>query len=210
MNDQDSNKDRDNICCENGDCCATTATGGGWKTIVFTVIIILAVGVAGYSLFLREPNSTASGCDPATCTTTNCDAATSCLPKTTTGGGSNNAVKDFDEQLKDLDLAVLLFIYNDDQISRDDFTAVKQATRSFDKRGIKSRVSIVYYEDRLFRTGLKRFGISRLPALVLYTKSGSETMVVDNLTIDAILDSYDNISASSGTNDKKPMESSGT
>jgi hypothetical protein len=209
MNDPDNKKGRDDICCDGGDCCATKSPKSGWKTIVFTFIIVLALGVAGYSLFLKDPKLSGSACDPATCTSANC-AAPSIIPSgATTGIGSKTAVMDFDEQLVKVDVAIILFVFNDDQISRDDFTAVKEATRDLDKRGVKSLVSMVSYGDPLFKTGLERFGISRLPALVLHTKSGSHMMVAENLSIDTVLNSYDNIASSAGVYDKTTRVSSG-
>ncbi len=211
MTDENDNKNRDDICCEGGDCCTPTSSGGGWKTIVFTAIIILAVGVAGYSLFLREPNPAASGCDPATCSSTSCDAATSCntaisgIPQITIGGESIDAVNDLDNRPTGVDVAILLFLYSDYQISRDDFIVIKQATRLLDKKGVKSRVFKIFYEDPQFRPGLERYGISRLPAIVLRTDFGSELLSVDNLTTDVILKSYENISEYT----KKTEKSSG-
>jgi hypothetical protein len=187
MNDRENKKGRDDI---------------GWKTIVFTFIIVLALGVASYSLFLKDPKSSGSACDPATCTSADCAAPSKVPSETATGTDSKTAVIDFDEQLVNVDVAMILFIYDDDQISRNDFAAVKEATRVLDKKGVKSRVSMVYYGDPLFKTGLERFGISRLPALVLYTESGSQMMVAENLSIDSVLNSYDNIASSAGVHDK--------
>ena len=221
MTDQNDNKNQDDICCEGGDCCAQTSTGG-WKTIVFTVIIILAVGVAGYSLFLREPNPAASGCDPATCSPTSCDAATSSnataggnaiisgIPQITIGGESIDAVNDLEDLLAEVDLAILLFIYSEDQIPRENFIAIKQAIRLFEKKSVKSRIYKIFYEDPLFRSGLERFGISRLPAIVLQSEFGSQVLSVDNLTTDNILYIYDKISVPSNESDKMTKESSET
>jgi hypothetical protein len=202
MADENNNKKQDDICCESGGCCTPTSSGGGWKTIVFTVIITLAVGVAGYSLFLREPNPAASGCDPATCTSASCDTTTSSktaisgIPQITIGGKSIDDVNDMDDWLAGVDLAILLFLYSEDQFSTDDFIILKQSTREFDKKAVKSRIQKVFYEDPLFRQAMERFGISRLPAVVLKTKSGSKSVSIDDLTIDAILNAYENISES--------------
>jgi len=50
--------DRD-VCCDASDCCSPLSGGAGrwWKTAIFAVVMLLAVGVAGHSLLTDRAGS---------------------------------------------------------------------------------------------------------------------------------------------------------
>jgi hypothetical protein len=173
-------------CCDGGDCCSTPSSGGRLKTFLFTAIIVLAVGVGAYSLFLREPEQVA-GCGPGS----SCGPVSSCVP--TSPITSIRASVSLDDQLKGLDCAVLIFLRDGDKLSREQDDAVSSAIAVLKEKEINVEVATVPQSDPQFEAGLERFGISRMPSVVVLSNSGSGVRDFDNISYDAIMDIFNKV-----------------
>lgn len=89
-------------CCEGSGCCApesgkVPSQNAPWKTIVFTAVIVLAAGVAAYSLFWRSPDATSTACCPP-----GSEAAAAC--------GSSTVIPVFDHSMAPAGLSLYLLL----------------------------------------------------------------------------------------------------
>lgn len=194
MAEKNDNLNPNDPCREGGDCCPTPSSRSGLKTFLFTVIIVLAVGVGAYSLFLREPEQMVA-CGPGA----TCGPGTSCGPSSACGPTTRNtaikATSYFGDQLNGLDCALLIFLREGDKLSPEQEKAVSSAMEALREKDIKTEVVTIPQSNQQFEAGIVRFGISKMPSVVVLCNSGRGVLDYNNISFETILDTFSKISS---------------
>jgi len=181
-----SNRDRNGQppCCDDSDCCSALAPGSdaggtGWKTAIFTVVILLAVAVAAYSLFWRgDEGGNASGCVPGSAA---CAAACGGLP----------AIAGLEQELAGNDFALLVFPGPGDQLPRAVETTVSIANIAINARGARARRLTLHPDDPVYANAAEQFKVATFPAVLALGKTNSVVLTGSSIHEDTILRIYD-------------------
>ncbi len=179
----DKMNDGQKPCCD-GDCCqgsegSSSKKRGGWKTLTFAAVLLLAGGVAAYSLFWKGGTAASSSCCPAG----SAGCSTPC-PTTT-------AIAGYDEYLDGADLGLAVFLTDGGALTATAAQAIDEVRSELEKRG--SHVQMVYLTptDSAFSKAADRYKIASFPALVVIANGSSQVLAQQDISRNSIVDIYD-------------------
>ncbi|MCP4583958.1 MAG: hypothetical protein GY839_20295 [candidate division Zixibacteria bacterium] len=192
-NQNDSNLDS---CCGGADCGCNTpssgsANGKGWRTFIFTAVILLAVGVTGYSLISKK-DSASSGCAPGTA----CGIDGICaIPCDTTV-----LVTVIDKKLAEADFIMAVFLDTDMEILPDIAKNLESVTSKIQAMGKRALTLIIHPGDPGYQEAASKYYINSLPTLLTLGENGATVLTWDNIsTGNLMLEFYRNCPSTPST-----------
>jgi len=167
-----SDKPQQADCCPTGGCCSPSpAATGKWKTVVFVLIVLAAVGVAAHSLLTR-PSSAPPGGAAA-----EAQAALAALE----GVSAALAEHDF--------LFVILPDVDDDAAAQA-AGHVAAAVASIQAKGVRVGTLTLSREDIEFVDAAEAFAVDTFPAVVALKKGCGRAVVQGEITEASLLRAY--------------------
>ena len=194
----DNGKDNQPGCCDGGQCCSPTTTDKGrksslWKTLVFTGVILLAGGVAAYSLFWRSPAAPAACCPPGSA------AAAAC------GGAAT--VPGYDHTAMPTGLSLVILLHVGDNLATEKMAAISDVRTAVEKHGEQLQVETVRFGDPAFLKLADQYSITKFPAVVVTGQSRVIVLANDQVRADTILSVFERKSSSTSTDSTSPSGS---
>lgn len=173
-------KDNQRSCCGDSHCCPPTAVGTGgqkgrWRTIVFTVVILLACAAMAYSLFVRDNSDAASGCCPGG------------APAMAIGIEDDRPTATLNETLAGSDPALVVLLHIGDILSEQEVATIGDVKTAIESRGGQIRVWTLAFGDPAFLEALDRFKVTAFPAILVHGGNGTVVIHREEIRKDTIL-----------------------
>jgi len=169
-------------CCNDEDCCFPQISDGprkgrGWRTVVFTVVIFLALCVMAYSLIWRDPARDGTSCGTASeFSSRDCGAMTN-IP----------ALKD---RLAGYDFAVLVFPGSMGILPPDIASTIALASAEIEDLNQRAVMIVIPPEDPIWGQVGDDFEIIQFPAVLTLGLRSGTLLTGPEITRDAILQTY--------------------
>ena len=194
----DNGKDNQPGCCEGGQCCSPTPTDAGrksrrWKTLIFTAVLLLAGGVAAYSLFWRTPATPAACCPPGSA------AAAACGESATDPG--------YDHTAAPTGLSLVVLLHVGDALSSEQMAAISDVRTAVETQGDQLQFQTLRFGDPDFLKVADQYGIAKFPALVVTGQSRFLVLGNDQVRADTILSAFERKASSTSPDSASPSGS---
>ncbi len=178
MNSGDQNKINEPCCSEGGDCPPENTGSPIIKTIIFAIVIILAMGVTSYSLFFKKDAS-----------------APACVPGETPKALEElSTVPGLKEQLTDLDFAILVFTDTFDEIPTELSATIEGASSVFQAKTPGMETFILSPEDQYYDEAVDHYVITGFPAVLALGRYGNKLLVRSGITDSKLVAAYNETS----------------
>ena len=165
-------------CCDGGQCCPPGPGGGRrfsgrWKTPVFTVVILLACGVAAYSLFWRGNNAASTSCCPP-----GSPEAAAC--------GQTVANPGFDHETAPVGLSVTALFSGEVSLSSEQLNTIGDLRAAVESHGEQMQFQSLLPTDSGYRKLVEQNKVASFPAFVVTGQEGVLVLNGDQFDIDTI------------------------
>ena len=174
MSELDKNKEENRDCCGSGDCCSDTDSNktSGFKTIAFTAVIVLAIGVTAYSLFFKSADAGKAGCDPATVI----------APLE-----SLSVIPELNNMLGDLDFAMVVISDSETVIAGEITEAVESALTEAKLTTEKAGVIFLKSRDTGYDMVVDEYTITAFPAVLALGRYGDRLLIRSGISIETLM-----------------------
>ncbi|MEE9553828.1 MAG: hypothetical protein V3W18_05970 [candidate division Zixibacteria bacterium] len=173
MSELDNNDENQN-CCGPGECCSDTDPNKnkGFKSIAFTAIIVLAVGVTTYSLFFKSADAGKAACDPV--------AIIAPLENLT-------AIPELDNLLGDLDFALIVISGSDIETPGEIPNILDSALSEIKLKTEKAGVINLLPGDSGYDKVIEEYTITGFPAVLALGRYGHRLLIRSGITIETLI-----------------------
>lgn len=165
-------------CCEGGECCTPGPGGSGrfssrWKTLVFTVVILLACGVAAYSLFRRGNNAASTSCCPP-----GSPEAAACGQATGNIG--------FDHEAAPVGLSVTALFSGEVLLTSEQLNTIGDLRAAVECHGEQMQFQSLQPTDSAYRGLVEQHQVASFPTFVVTGREGALVLSGDQFNIDTV------------------------
>lgn len=198
MDDQSNNNQPG--CCEDGQCCPPGQGRVGrflsrWRTLVFTVVILLACGVAAYSVFWRGDNA----------------ASTSCCPPGSPEAAACGQAADksgFDHESAPVGLCVTALFSGEVSLSSEQLNTIGDLRAAVESHSAQFQFESLQSADSAYRRIAEQNKVVSFPAFVITGQEGVLVLSADQFGIDTVKVVFKGATATGGASlasEKKPL-----
>lgn len=175
------NKGENQNCCGPGECCsdADQKNNKGFKTVIFTAVIVLAIGVTAYSLFFKSADAGKVGCVPGA------------VPEPLE---NLSAIPELNDMLGDLDFAFVIISDSDIEIPGEISGTVESAMSEIKLKNEKAGVVFLKPGNPGYDTIADEYTITGFPAVLALGRYGHRLLIRSGITVETLLLAH-NISA---------------
>lgn len=175
MNTDSNSQDNNQECCSSGDCACNTnkQSGGGLKTFAFYIIILAAIGIAGYSLFFKSADAGKADCVPGAVP----------APLETL-----SSIPELNTKLGDLDFVFILMTEKDFTENSDIPAIVDSALAEIGAD--KSKVIRLTVDDPIFGKVADEYVITGFPAVLSLGRYGDRLLIGSGVTLETLKLAY--------------------
>ena len=186
MNNQEREAgDKNESCCEGTDCCSVSSyekkgIRKRWKTVIFTIVVLLAIGVTAYSIFLHDEDNNGYGSSTAGC------AAPCGIVTTITG---------LDEKIAGLDFAMVMMLDSEEEIPEGLTESIEAAATRIKSMNKAAGILILRPDDIEFSETVRKFNIDKFPAVLTLGRNCSAVLSQGKITEEALMSEYQKTSS---------------
>lgn len=157
-----------------------------WKKAIFVLVIIMVIGAIVYSLIIRKTDSIASPPDTGSAPTV--ANPNSCAP-TSNVTGELNWVKNLNTRFLDHDFMFVVLPGSDDSTKKM-YQEIDRAVAKINAEGISIDILALNSDDPELSITAQRLAITKLPAVIALSRSGSGALVNGDITETKLLQAF--------------------
>lgn len=177
----DNDREDQSPCCGDSDCCKPNSTNGGrrkshWRTIIFTLVLLLASAVAAYSLFLREESTADAGCCPSGTTTA------ACCPTPATAAPA--------QKLTWTDFSFVVLLRAEDDLPQHVSDVIATTSDEIGAKAIRPQTVTLRPDDPAFEATVSQYQITKFPSVLVLGTNIAVTLTTDDISRDSIMSLY--------------------